>query len=291
MNSAPVFSPSPVGTTEGSPVIYHGESGITMRHGYFYARSREYRTTDPAERVLVALMPYARDLVIAREQGWYRARVSAAPKPTEFRFLAFYQGEEFGEEAWAIRYWAEVKDYEIVKRRDLFPDEWHHQRAEQDYYKIHIGELQRVPQPIISRRQRFIVFISTTLSKFQRAEEINDLFHESPLEDELWDGFKQERIEAERQWYLKVGKETYCLDFALFCANGQVDVECDGDQWHSDPARISQDNARDNALTSKGWAVLRFNTKQITEELPTCLWQVRKTVNYYGGIVTALQSS
>ncbi len=258
-----------------------------MRHGYFYARSGEYRTADPAQRVLVALMPYARDLDIAREQGWYRARVSAAPQPTEFGWLAFYQGKEFGEEAWAIRYYARVKGFEIVKRRDLLPDESYHPHADEDYYRIRIGELQRAPQPIISRRQRFIVFISTTLAKFQRAEEINDLFHESPLEDEMWDGFKEERIEAERQWYLNVGKETYCLDFALFCANGQVDVECDGDQWHSDPARIAQDNARDNALTSSGWAVLRFNTKQITEELPTCLWQVRETVNHYGGIVTA----
>lgn len=258
-----------------------------MRHGYYYARHREYRITDPAQRVLVALMPYARDLDIARAQGWYRTRVSAAPKPTEFGWLAFYQGEEFGEDAWAIRYCAKVKGFEIVKRRDLLPDEWDHNRANQDYYKIHIGELQPLPQPIISRRQRFIVFISTTLAKFQQAEEINDLFHESPLEDEMWDGFKQERIEAERQWYLDIGKATYCLDFALFCAHGQVDVECDGDQWHSDPARIAQDNARDNALTSNGWAVLRFNTKQITEELPTCLWYVRETVNHYGGIVTA----
>jgi very-short-patch-repair endonuclease len=259
-----------------------------MRHGYFYARSREYRTTKSSQRVLVAFMPNQRDLNIAREQGWYRIPVRSAPQPMKFGWLAFYQGREtFGEEAWTINYWAKVKSIKVVKRRDLLPDESSHPRADEDYYRIRIGELQRVPQPIVSRRQRFIVFISTTLAKFQRAEEINDLFHESPLEDEMWDGFKEERIEAERQWYLNVGKETYCLDFAIFCASGQVDVECDGDLWHSDPARIPQDNARDNTLTSSGWAVLRFNTKQITEELPTCLWQVRETVNRYGGIVTA----
>jgi very-short-patch-repair endonuclease len=237
--------------------------------------------------VLVALMPYARDLEIAREQGWYRTRVSAAPKPTEFGYLAFYQGKEFGQEAWTIRYWTKIRGSEIVKRRDLLPDEWDHKRADQDYHKISIGELQPVPQPIVSRRQRFIVFISTTLAKFQQAEEINDLFHESPLEDEVWEGFKQERIEAERQWYLEVDRATYCLDFAIFCDHGQVDVECDGDTWHSDPARIPADNARDNALTSSGWAVLRFNTTQITKDLPTCLWRVRETANYYGGVVTA----
>jgi very-short-patch-repair endonuclease len=258
-----------------------------MRHGYFYGRSPEYRTTEPAQRVLVALMNNARDWDIVRKRGWYRIPVRSAPGPIKFGWLAFYQTKEFKEEGWAINYWAEVTGSEIVKRRDLLTDEAHHPRAEEEYYKIRIGELRCVPQPIVSRRQRFIVFISTTLARFQQAEEINDLFHESPLEDEVWNGFKQERIEAERQWYLKVGRATYCLDFAIFCDHGQVDVECDGDTWHSDPARIPADNARDNALTSGGWAVLRFNTTQITEDLPTCLWHVRETANHYGGIVTA----
>ncbi len=252
-----------------------------------YRRWREYDRLPTTGRVLIAIMNNPRDLAIAREQGWYRIPVRSAPRQMQFGWLAFYQTKIFRDEGWAINHWARVLGCEVVKRRELLPDEPFHPRADEDYYKVIIGVLQRLDQPIISRRGRRVVFIPTTLAKFRRAKEINDLFHESPLEDELWEAFKQEGIEAERQWFLRIGNITYHLDFALFCAQGKVDVECDGDVWHSDPARIPQDNARDNALTSSGWAVLRFNSKVIKENLPHCLWQVRETVNRYGGLVTA----
>jgi hypothetical protein len=101
-----------------------------MRHGYFYARSREYRKVKPNQRVLVALVPNTQDWDLVREQGWYRVPVRSAPKPMEFGCLAFYQGKkEFGEQAWAINYWAHVRNTEVVKRGDLFPNEPHHARA------------------------------------------------------------------------------------------------------------------------------------------------------------------
>jgi very-short-patch-repair endonuclease len=227
-----------------------------------------------------------RDSAIARDEHWYRIPVKSAPRGIDARWLAFYQTKIFGKEGWSINYWAEVKGRQVLKRRELFPDQMHHARAEESYYKLELGELQQLPHPIISRRGRRIVFIPTTLAKFQRAREINDLFHESPLEDDLWEAFKQERIEAERQWYLDVDKAIYCLDFALFCSGGKVDVECDGDTWHARPDRIPADNARDNALTSDGWSVLRFNSRALNEELPDCLRLVRETVNKYGGLVT-----
>jgi very-short-patch-repair endonuclease len=130
------------------------------------------------------------------------------------------------------------------------------------------------------------VFIPTTLQKLQRAREINDLFHESPLEDDLWEAFKQKNIEAERQWYLKMTRQFYCLDFAIFCRNRSLDVECDGDTWHSQPDRIAQDNERDSALTSHGWAVLRFNSQQVWQKMGRCLDRVCETINHYGGVVT-----
>ncbi len=80
--------------------------------------------------------------------------------------------------------------------------------------------------------------------------------------------------------------QNYCLDFALFCENGKVDVECDGDRWHIDPERAPEDNERNNALASEGWSVLRFNGYQLEHEMPHCLQRVRETANRYGGLVT-----
>ena len=251
------------------------------------SRQIAYGRVPPIDQVLVALLNNAADLQTAREAHWYRIPVRTAPKIAHScRSLAFYQTKVFGTDGWAVNFIADVHKRETVTRLDLFPEQTHHSRAHERYLKLHLGEVRRLEKPIISRRGRRIVFIETTRAKFETARELNDLWHASPLEDTLWEMLKAERIEAERQVYEAVGGKNYCLDFALFCQNGRVDVECDGDTWHATPQQIPLDNARNNDLEKKGWAVLRFNGKQLTEDLPGCLRVIRETANRYGGLVT-----
>jgi very-short-patch-repair endonuclease len=237
--------------------------------------------------VLVGIMNSRRDWDIVHRDRWYRIPVKSAPRRLrEIRYLAFYQTKAFGTERWAVNYYAAVRACRVVRRRHLLPDEAAHPRADEPYYQLRLGELQSLPRPILSRRLRRIVFIPTTWEKLQRADEINDLFHESPLEDTVWEAFKRERIEAERQLYVAERRVAYCLDFAIMCQRGKVDVECDGDTWHAQKDAIPKDNARNNFLTSRGWSVLRFASKQINEELSICLGNVKDTVNSLGGLET-----
>jgi very-short-patch-repair endonuclease len=257
----------------------------TGKRGGSGGRNTAY-AVPPSQQVLVVLMNNRRDLEIARNEHWYRIPVKSAPRAIHAARIAFYQTKIFKEEGWAIHYWADVRRRSVVRRVDLLPDQPLHPRAGEQYYKLELGNLNRLPTPIVSRRGRRIVFIATTWEKFRRAREINDLYHESPLEDELWEQFKAQSLEAERQYYLTAKRKNFCLDFALFCARGNVDVECDGDRWHADVERIPEDNDRNNALEAEGWSVLRFNTRQLREEMPHCLKTVRETVNRYGGLVT-----
>ena len=57
---------------------------------------------------------------------------------------------------------------------------------------------------------------------------------------------------AERQALIQVAERRYFLDFAIYCASGQIDIETDGDTWHADPERIPLDNLRDT--TWRRWA-------------------------------------
>ncbi len=238
--------------------------------------------------VLIAIVKDRRDLEIARVERWYRIPVRSAPKNLEAaRWLAFYQTKAFGEERWAIRYYAPILGRSILKRRDLLPDQLDHPRANQDYYKIELGELQSLERPIISRRGRRLVFIPTTWEKFRHAEEINDLFHESPLEDALYEELKRHRIESERQFFVRVGSVCYCLDFAIFCRRGNIDVECDGEAWHSDPKGRRRDRYRNNLLASAGWAVLRFGSHELTTQMAFCLRLIRATIRAHGGLMRA----
>jgi len=238
--------------------------------------------------VLVAIMNNRRDFEIAKTGHWYRIPVKSAPKNIlEAEWLAFYQTKVFGEERWAIRYYAKINGCSTVRRRELLPDQPDHPRANNEYYRLDVGNLQRLTRPIVSQRGRFMVFIPTTWEKFQRAEEINDLFHESPLEDKLYEGLKGRGIETERQFFIRAERAQYCLDFAIFCEKGNIDVECDGDAWHSQSAAVKQDRKRNNALTSQGWAVLRFGSQELNTQLNDCLRQIESTIRRQGGIVRA----
>ena len=236
------------------------------------------------KKVLVAILNNRRDFKIAREEHWYRIPVKTAPRRWKADYLAFYQTKVFEKEKWAINYYAEIKGFEKSKRIELLPEEKNHPRALEDYYKIILGGLTPLDKPVISQKWRRITFISTSLNRLKKAQEINDLFMESPLEEKFWYEMKKNKIEAERQYLIGEGKIKYCLDFAVFCQKGKIDVECNGDLWHSQRRLIFKDNQRNNYLASQGWKVLRFGSKEINKNLQICLELVKETANNMGGI-------
>lgn len=243
----------------------------------------------PAEanrgEVLIAIMNNQRDFALLQDQLWYRIPVESAPRRWPPHWLAFYQTRVFGTEAYAARYYGRVAEIEIVSRRELFPNEFPSPQSERLYHRVRLDSLAQLPQPIISRRWRRIVFIPTTWRKFTQAAEINELYDESPLEDRLWTELKRLQIGAERQWGLKLASRRYQLDFAAFCRDGQIDIETDGDTWHSERAQIASDNERDNALQANGWHVLRFNGRQIQEAVAEyCIPTITATINRLGGL-------
>lgn len=238
----------------------------------------------PDSPVLVAILKDVRDFHIARDLGWYRIPVKSAPRLIHPRMLAFYQTKKFGDDRWSIRWYAEVRKIERLTRRELLPKEPAHPRANDEYHCLRLGPLQRRQQPISSRALRRVTFIPTIWRKFQQAEEINDLWNESPLEDVLWSAFKYEGIVAERQFAVSEAKPKYILDFAIACDDGQLDVECDGDTWHLQPDAVRRDKRRNNWLESRGWNVLRFDGQEINQEMPKCLDQVKSVVNGLGGM-------
>jgi very-short-patch-repair endonuclease len=244
----------------------------------------------PRGEVLVAILNDPEDMRLAHEAGWYRIPVASAQKwlgdcwPP--RWLAFYQTKVFGLEAYAINYYAAVRGIRTVSRADLFPDTpADHPKARRLYYQLLLDRLHPLAKPIVSRRLRRIVFIPTTFEKFKAAVEINDLWDESPLEDRLWAIFKRTQIRAERQYPIQIDEYTYFLDFAIFCSEGKIDIETDGDTWHIGPESALVDRQRDNNLASQGWQVLRFNTTEIHEHpIDYCVSKVMATINRLRGL-------
>jgi very-short-patch-repair endonuclease len=239
--------------------------------------------------VLVAIINKQLDFAILREKLWYRIPVSSVEKWLKERWppkwLAFYQTKAFGAEKYAINYFAEVLDIREVRRWQLFPDEPHDEKGNRRYYQIFIKSIQPLPKPIYSRRIRRIIFIPTTWEKFINAVEINDLYDESSLEEKLWAEFKRHKIPAERQEFVTAKGNDYALDFAVYCAKGNIDIETDGDFWHANPEKAEKDNLRDNDLKTVGWKVLRFSERQIQEQSASyCVSTIAENINNLGGV-------
>lgn len=57
----------------------------------------------------------------------------------------------------------------------------------------------------------------------------------------------------------------YQLDF--FLPNYNLDLECDGDYWHSKPEVIERDKARDEFMKNKGYNVARMTGTEIRENV------------------------
>ena len=243
------------------------------------------KVAEQNEDGLVAILKEVSDLTILLNEGWYRIPVKTAPLKWPPKWMAFYQPKAFGDEAYLTRYYGFVRDIRRVKRFQLFPNELQSQKSEHEYFQIFIEKLLERPTPIMSTRQRRLVFISTTWNKFENAVIFNDLFNDSPLEDNLWLELKKREIDAERQWRVKVSNRCYYLDFAIFCKNGQIDVETDGDTYHLKRSQVIKDNSRDNALQIDKWKVLRFNTFQITNWLEReCMGVIQEGINSLGGL-------
>jgi hypothetical protein len=151
----------------------------------------------PTSLILVCFVPSPRDLEIARLLGWYRIPLRTAPKVVAVDYLAFYQPATFGERGGKIEFIAEVRGHELTTRGELLKDEADHPRAKEEYYKIQIGGLEKLKEPVVADKWKRITFLYTTGEYLLNAKTINDLVVDGDERQVLWMSLR-ERAENEQ---------------------------------------------------------------------------------------------
>ena len=151
----------------------------------------------PTSLVLIGVVNNPRDLEIARLLGWYRIPLRTAPKVIAVDYLAFYQTGAFGDEKWRIQYIAPVRGHELTTRGELLRSELDHPRAKEEYYKIQLGPLECLPQPVLAESWRRITFLYTTGEYLLRARTIQDLIVESEERALLWQALRERASQAQ----------------------------------------------------------------------------------------------
>jgi hypothetical protein len=160
------------------------------------------------------------------ETCWYRVPEKKAPRGAFLEYIAFYFTAAFGEEAYTVHYYARRLGHELVTRRELLPDEADHPRADERYYKLQLGHLQRREPPIISQRWRRITFIHTTWDRFEVATEINDLFVEGgEFVDRLYHALRVAGLSPERARPVREANVEYVASLAVPCREGVLSIE------------------------------------------------------------------
>lgn len=225
----------------------------------------------PTDLILVALMKDKRDFEIARVLGWYRIPFKSAPKTVAVDWLAFYQTAKFGEEKWAINFIAPVRGHELTTRAELLRTQPDHPRATEQYFKLQLGPLERLPRPITSRKWRRLTFLYTTGERLLSATEINDLIIQSEERELLWKALRERGLAAERDYETAQHGE---LDFALLCALGKLGITL-GDTSHERPHKLKE---------RPGWEYLMFSEATVNADLPEVVQTIEQAVLRLGGL-------
>ncbi len=145
----------------------------------------------PTSLVLVALLPAPRDLEIARLLGWYRIPLRAAPKVISVDYLAFYQPASFGGRGGQIEFVSQVRGHELATRAELLRDEADHPRAREEYFKVQLGPLEKLPIPIRTDKWRRLTFLYTTGEYLLNARLLTDLVVAGDERQLLWRSLRE----------------------------------------------------------------------------------------------------
>lgn len=134
----------------------------------------------PDDRVLIGAMKNKRDWEFARDQGWYRIPVKKMANFTDIEYIGFFMSghalqDDLKGKPSGIYYYAEVAGVELRYRHELVPDN-KSTRANDQYYRLALRNLQPLSTPILNPTKRRFAFIYTTGDRFQAGTKIADLY-------------------------------------------------------------------------------------------------------------------
>lgn len=233
--------------------------------------AQEY--TDPyslRRTVLVAVVNNEADLRRAASEGWYRIPQRRAPRRIGADYLAFYQTGAFKKdgEARTISYYAAIRRYQLLSRAEMLPEEADHARAEEFYFRIEVGPLMRLAQPVAATTFRRLTFMHTTLERLLGAQDVKDLKLEGEPFQALWSALRASRLRPLPN-RLAGG---WPVDIALRVRNGHLGI------------RLEEGNdVREAPEPGDRWTILRIPESQIASDLEGCLEAVGAALVDLGG--------
>lgn len=201
-----------------------------------------------------------------------------------FDYIAFYQTTALGKIGGRIEHYARISKRKIVKRKQLLPHELDHPRSEDEYCMLAFRTVLKLKKPIVNKPGMRINFGFATLSRLNKSRTIANLFGVRQVELVFRKLLTKLRIPFVAEHVIKHrGKTRYRLDFAIFCKNGRIDLECDMRKFHRG-ARRSKDACRDRFMKKHGWKVMRLTDEEILNTPNRCIVELKSAIKSLGGL-------
>jgi hypothetical protein len=224
--------------------------------------------------VLVAVVNNMDDLRRAASEGWYRIPQRTAPRRIGADYLAFYQTGAFKaqEEAQTVTYYAATRRYQLLTRRELLPQEADHPRANDYYFRIEIGPLQRLARPISAAKFHRVTFIHSTLDLLLTALDVVDLFRKEDPFEQLWNALREHRLRPLKNRL----RNDQPMDITLRARGGYLGINCTEENSTQETRPL---------LLADRWEMLTLPTARISQDLNGCLRQIGAALINLGGSV------
>jgi hypothetical protein len=241
---------------------------------------------DRRRTVLVAVVNNIDDLRRAASEGWYRIPQRRAPRRIGADYLAFYQTGAFRnqEEAQTVTYYAATRRYRLLTRRELLPEQADHPRADDFYFRIELGPLQRLDTPLPSAGLHRITFIQTTLERLLHSQSVKELFIKDHPFERLWQTLRANRLRPLPNRLV----DHQPVDITLRARGGFLGIRCRDEEAGASVQEPGQGNAA--TLTAspstprrERWELLAIAPAQIEQDLEGCLRRISAALIRLGG--------
>ena len=118
-----------------------------------------------------------------------------------------------------------------------------------------------------------------------KSNNILQLYNIAPTEQIVESGLRRAGVKVSPQYYFCDNKKRFRLDFAVFCKNGSIALECDNKKAHSGAYHIEKDKIKDIFLQQQGWVMIHLTEQDIVSDLKVCIERVQKAVKKLGGLI------
>lgn len=233
--------------------------------------------------VLVAVLKNKRDRRILLKKHWYRIPCAFAPK-RRFAYIAFYQSLAFGRHGKRIELYGRIRQIKKVQRIALLPKEKFHPRIYEGYFKIEFSHIQKLAKPIKNIIPRRVSFGFTTLHRLLTSKHILQLYGVPATEQIIAKRLLSRGISTRKEYTISKSGKRVRLDLAIFCARGNIGIECDNRKAHANKTQKQKDRTKNIFLKRLGWHVIRLKEKSIIEHPDRCAQRVEKKIHSLGGL-------